>query len=195
MWRGQGSKNVLPHASVEAIRHGRPNSIQRRAGPGHRRTAPHLPRLSPAPLDLARKLLNLFLRDCLYNRYLSDANRPDDAEHLFELPLDSYTGKALRKAVGKNVFVRWAGVGGLTAEPQNFCGIYFAGVSGSCGKALLAFARLRELLKSNCKVNGEGRRADSANDGPNESADIELEVLTRHDINGDNPSKDCSGDG
>src|SRR5688572_7231329 len=40
---------------------------------------------------LARKLLNIFLRDALYNRYPSDANRLFEAEELFELPLDSYT--------------------------------------------------------------------------------------------------------
>lgn len=44
----------------------------------------------------ARKLLNIFLRDCFYTSYLAKANRLTRAEHLFEIPLDSITPKALR---------------------------------------------------------------------------------------------------
>lgn len=50
---------------------------------------------------LARKSLNIFLRDCLYNVYLSERYKLSRAEQLFELPLDSITGRRLSKlAVG-----------------------------------------------------------------------------------------------
>jgi len=41
---------------------------------------------------LARKAINLFLMDCFYNRYLSEAFGLCEAESLLELPLDSFTG-------------------------------------------------------------------------------------------------------
>src|ERR1700720_707512 len=44
---------------------------------------------------LARKGLNIFLRDCLYTTYLRDAYSLDVAESSFEVPLDSLTGQAL----------------------------------------------------------------------------------------------------
>ena len=42
---------------------------------------------------LARKALNIFLRECLYTSYLRDASRLDRSEHYLELPLDSLTGR------------------------------------------------------------------------------------------------------
>ena len=54
----------------------------------------------PAPSrhwGLARKALNIFLRDCLYNRYLCEAYQLEQVEPLLELPLDSITGSALVK--------------------------------------------------------------------------------------------------
>ena len=45
---------------------------------------------------LARKALNIFLRNCLYNHYLRTTFHLDHAEPFFELPLDSLVAKALR---------------------------------------------------------------------------------------------------
>jgi hypothetical protein len=45
---------------------------------------------------LARKGLNIFLRECLYTVYLRDRFGLGKAESWFEIPLDSFTGKALR---------------------------------------------------------------------------------------------------
>jgi len=45
---------------------------------------------------LARKGLNIFLRECLYTVYLRDRFGLGKAEAAFEIPLDSFTGKALR---------------------------------------------------------------------------------------------------
>ena len=45
---------------------------------------------------LARKALNIFLRNCLYNHYLRTKFQLDQAEQFLELPLDSFVAKALR---------------------------------------------------------------------------------------------------
>lgn len=57
---------------------------------------------------LSRKLLNIFLRDCFYTRYLCEAFRLDEAERLYEVPLDSITARRIRKAVPN--LPRWRGV-------------------------------------------------------------------------------------
>ena len=44
---------------------------------------------------LARKLMNIFLREALYPRYLADHYRLQKTEFLLELPLDSITAKKL----------------------------------------------------------------------------------------------------
>jgi len=61
---------------------------------------------------LARKGINIFLRECLYTAYLRDAARLSKSEHFFELPLDSFTGKALRATDRK--LPRWDTVRRLT---------------------------------------------------------------------------------
>jgi hypothetical protein len=60
---------------------------------------------------LARKAVNIFLRDCLYTVYLRDAYELARAERFFEIPLDSLAAKRLRNANGE--LPRWAGVRGL----------------------------------------------------------------------------------
>jgi hypothetical protein len=47
---------------------------------------------------LARKGLNIFLRDCLYTSYLRDEYDLALAEHFFEVPLDSITRTHLVRA-------------------------------------------------------------------------------------------------
>jgi hypothetical protein len=64
---------------------------------------------------VARKVLNLFLRDCLYNKYLNEAYSLDRASRLLELPLDSYTGKALVD-LARGTLPRWPGVKHVTTE-------------------------------------------------------------------------------
>jgi len=63
---------------------------------------------------LARKILNIFLRDCLYTSYLSDAFQLRRTERLLELPLDSITAKKLRQATGPGWLPLWPGVKHLT---------------------------------------------------------------------------------
>jgi hypothetical protein len=64
---------------------------------------------------LARKGLNIFLRDCLYTVYLREAFQLGNAEFLFELPLDSLTGRAVWETSGKTV-PRWTTIRALTPE-------------------------------------------------------------------------------
>lgn len=63
---------------------------------------------SGATWGLARKLLNIFLRDSLYTGYLSNAYGLASAERLLEIPLDSVTAKKIRKAAPN--LPRWRGV-------------------------------------------------------------------------------------
>ena len=63
---------------------------------------------------LARKLLNIFLRDSLYTGYLSRAYGLRAAEHFFEVPLDSITGKQIHKRVHE--VSRWKGVRQVSPE-------------------------------------------------------------------------------
>lgn len=63
---------------------------------------------------LARKVLNIFLRDCLYTTYLDDAYDLRKNEAYFELPLDSITGRQLKRAAGRGQLPPWPGVSHLT---------------------------------------------------------------------------------
>jgi len=63
---------------------------------------------------IARKLLNIFLRDALYTVYLRSNFYLDVAEHLLEIPLDSITAKRLRQEAQGVGLPRWRGVKHLT---------------------------------------------------------------------------------
>lgn len=68
----------------------------------------------------ARKFLNIFLRDALYNRYLCKHYNLDRLADWFELPLDSQTAKGLRKeSDGKIKLPRWKSVISLTENESN----------------------------------------------------------------------------
>ena len=63
---------------------------------------------------IARKVLNIFIRDCLYNKYLTEAF--DIAEPLLEVPLDSYTATALGEIEPVGTLPRWPGMRHLTPD-------------------------------------------------------------------------------
>jgi hypothetical protein len=63
---------------------------------------------------LARKIINIFLRDCLYTTYLAEAYHLRHAEKFLELPLDSIVARELRRAAGRGVLPRWPGVRHVT---------------------------------------------------------------------------------
>lgn len=59
---------------------------------------------------LARKLLNIFLRDALYTSYLAEAYSLRKVEHLLEVPLDSISAGRIREYRGASEVPRWRGV-------------------------------------------------------------------------------------
>lgn len=65
---------------------------------------------------LARKLMNIFLRDALYTTYLCNTFHLDKAEEFYEIPLDSITSGHLRKFAGRGALPRWKGVRHLTPK-------------------------------------------------------------------------------
>jgi hypothetical protein len=64
---------------------------------------------------LARKAINIFLRNCLYTAYLRDRYGLARAETFFEVPLDSITGTKLYQA-DPDRLPRWKTVRGLTRK-------------------------------------------------------------------------------
>ena len=64
----------------------------------------------------SRKFLNIFLRDCLYNRYLCEQFQVSKLEEWLEVPLDSHVGIGLRgEKEGQNL-PKWINIIGLTDD-------------------------------------------------------------------------------
>ncbi len=66
-----------------------------------------------ASFGLARKCLNIFLRDAIYNYYLRGAFELEIAEPLLEVPLDSLVAKNLHET-SPNDCPRWTTIRGLS---------------------------------------------------------------------------------
>ena len=66
------------------------------------------------PWGAARKAINLFLRGCLYNKYLCEHYHLYNYENWMEIPLDSVVAKGLRKEIEKKKLnkklPRWPGL-------------------------------------------------------------------------------------
>jgi hypothetical protein len=116
--RGAGSRGVVGAgrpflAQLDLLRFATSN--EQRFGAELDRATDALMRAFPRSArhwGLARKGLNIFLRECLYTVYLRDAYTLGVAESFFEVPLDSLTGKALYEA-SKRTLPRWRTVRGL----------------------------------------------------------------------------------
>lgn len=65
---------------------------------------------------LARKLLNIFLRDALYTVYLCNRYDLARAERYYEVPMDSISSASLRKCAGRRRLPQWRGVKHFTPE-------------------------------------------------------------------------------
>jgi hypothetical protein len=65
------------------------------------------------PWGAARKALNLFMRDTLYNRYLNDYYKIDKLELWMEVPLDSAVAKGLKRKAGRGQLPQWSGLKNL----------------------------------------------------------------------------------
>lgn len=66
-----------------------------------------LPRRCRKRWGLARKLINIFLRDALYTTYLAKAYRLHRAAAFYEVPLDSIVAKKLRALCRDDHLNRW----------------------------------------------------------------------------------------
>ena len=78
----------------------------------------NLPRRA-ASWGLARKCLNIYLRDCFYNIYLNNHFELAKAESFFEVPLDSVVAKGLKSRRGRGELPRWPGVKNLKPTVSN----------------------------------------------------------------------------
>lgn len=63
---------------------------------------------------IARKVLNIFLRNALYTTYLRDNYDLARSEAFYEIPLDSIVAHAMRKNLPRGSLPRWQGVKNLT---------------------------------------------------------------------------------
>jgi hypothetical protein len=114
--RGKKSKGVIPN-SRRFLRSIRLQSFGVSDGAAFRRvldrTTHRLARKLPKhsrQWGLARKVLNIFLRDCLYNFYLRRAHSLHLAERFLELPLDSITARQVRQDTRRKKPAAWPGV-------------------------------------------------------------------------------------
>lgn len=62
------------------------------------------------PWGAARKALNLFMRACLYNKYISRKFRLEKVEKWMEIPLDSLIAKGLRESKPEVNLPVWQGL-------------------------------------------------------------------------------------
>jgi hypothetical protein len=105
------------------------------------RTTDHLRSALPTKSrhwGLARKGLNIFLRNCLYTTYLCERYQLDRAEQFFEVPLDRICGGRLYRASG-GALPRWPGVRGL--DPLTSA-LYQAVAATAASKARIARVHL-----------------------------------------------------
>jgi len=63
---------------------------------------------------IARKLLNIFLRDCFYTTYLESKFKLGRIEEVLEIPLDSITAKHIKQVVNRGELPAWPGVKHVT---------------------------------------------------------------------------------
>jgi hypothetical protein len=67
----------------------------------------------------ARKALNIFLRDCVYNRFLSSHFAISRIHPWLEVPLDNHVASGLRKTSYKKNLPRWGTIRRLTREDSD----------------------------------------------------------------------------
>jgi hypothetical protein len=88
-------------------------------------------------LGAARKAINLFLRDVLYNQYLCHKFGIGKIESWLEVPLDSVVARKLKSAAGRGVLPRWVGLKNLRASESE----EFHNFASQCAK-MLSIARV-----------------------------------------------------
>jgi len=68
------------------------------------------------PWGAARKALNLFFRDTLYNKYLSSKFEIGKIESWLEVPLDSAVARGLKAEAGRGGLPQWPGLKNLKSD-------------------------------------------------------------------------------
>lgn len=68
---------------------------------------------------MARKCVNIFLRNCLYNKYLCSHYKLELTEEWLEIPLDSHVGKGLIANSERGSLPKWEKVISLTREQSD----------------------------------------------------------------------------
>jgi hypothetical protein len=71
------------------------------------------------PWGTARKVINLFLRDALYNQYLSRECMLDKLGEWLEIPLDGAVAKGLKQRAGRGKLPPWPGLKELTRSTSD----------------------------------------------------------------------------
>jgi hypothetical protein len=79
---------------------------------------------------LSRKLLNIFLRDALYNQYLARHHKLDRAEGFMEIPLDSISGGRLRELATAGTGSPVEQVKGLTSADSRRYQVFASTLAG-----------------------------------------------------------------
>ena len=96
----QAARSFLAQLDLQLFGNPNPGLFSKALEAETGRLGSSLPKLARS-WGLSRKLLNIFLRDALYNRHLSAHYGLGSTEHLLELPLDSITGRWLREIAGR----------------------------------------------------------------------------------------------
>jgi hypothetical protein len=122
--RNQGSPNVL-HSARQHLMHLRIDSFSTTSGKKFRNalnneTSKMLRRLPQGAQNwgAARKALNLFLRDALYNTYLAKYYSLTTVEPYLEIPLDGIVARALL-SLYKTELPLWRSIKSLTIEESD----------------------------------------------------------------------------
>lgn len=71
------------------------------------------------PWGTARKSINLFLREALYNKYLSKEYGLENIQTFLEIPLDSAVSKGLKRSGLRGELPQWPGLKSLTKRVSN----------------------------------------------------------------------------
>jgi len=71
------------------------------------------------PWGTARKVINLFLRDALYNKYLARAFKLNQLQRWLEIPLDGAVAKGLKQKAGRGNLPPWLGLKKLTRSESD----------------------------------------------------------------------------
>ena len=138
--RGQGAgvvlagRQFLAQLPLSQFSVSRPSLFEQRLDDATKQLCASFPRTGQS-WGLARKVLNIFLRDALYTTYLADKFHLKEGEANLEVPLDSITARHLCQAAGRGALPRWLGVKHLTPQASAIYQAYAANLAASHGIA------------------------------------------------------------